>query len=449
VKGVVSSGIVNVYPITEQNGRWLVSTTALTAPVRTNTDGYYSVSVPSRFEGQQLLVEITADEATLMTCEVVQGCGDGAIVSFGEQFGVSGEFSISSVSRPLGLLIENQVHVTPFTHMARVRAENSIVGITQETVLQAISEVQGMLGLDPGSLDLLPIDITNNTELRVATFQQLELGLLSAAIQKAESNIGFTGVEDVIFSIEEQLSQHSSLVLIDNGLDAVVAIDDLMYDAQQALMDLSSYSSVLAPDLVSSLSQELQSAQQHAFSDAYDVMPVQITAHPVSVSLHEGDTYTLSVGALGGGQLAFRWYKDGVQLEGATGSYLAIDSATPGDSGTYTVRVSNSVGVVTSTPATVSVQSLPEFTRDIFLNWDIPLEREDGSPLALYEINSYQIAYGPSATQLDVSVTVTGASVTEYTFSSLAVGVYYFAIATIDSDGVRGRYSDVVKVVVN
>ena len=175
----------------------------------------------------------------------------------------------------------------------------------------------------------------------------------------------------------------------------------------------------------------------------------QITSQPLSATLVAGNTFTLSVGVLGGGSLAFRWYKDGVVIEGATDSFFTIQSATQDDSASYMVRVSNSVGSVTSIPAVIEVEQLPAVTRDISLSWEIPLEREDGTPLELYEIDGYKIAYGTSASQLDTFVSVTGAAVTDYMFSSLLAGVYYFAIATIDSDGVQGRYSEPVQVVVN
>ena len=449
VKGVISSGLVNVYPLIEQRGRWVPSSTALTVPVRTDAQGYYRVKVPSRYVGQQLLVDITADEQTQMTCEVVSGCAGDVNAQFGEQFGLQPGFSLSAVSPALELTGDNSVNVTPFAHMARVRAEVSAFGISPEMMQIAVAEVQAMLSLDPESLSLEPIDITNENELGAASIQQLELALLSAAIQKAESNLGFSGIEDVLRDIEEQLAQHESLVLSDNGLDAVVAIDDLMYDAQQVLGDLNATQGVIDPAMFASLVEDLEAAQQDAFNEASLVTPVQITSQPLSATLVTGNTFTLSVGVLGGGSLSFRWYKDGAVIEGAIDSFLTIQSATQDDSASYMVRVSNSVGSVTSIPAVIEVEQLPAVMRDISLSWEIPLEREDGTPLELYEIDGYKIAYGTSASQLDTFVSVTGAAVTDYMFSSLLAGVYYFAIATIDSDGVQGRYSEPVQVVVN
>ncbi len=87
--------------------------------------------------------------------------------------------------------------------------------------------------------------------------------------------------------------------------------------------------------------------------------------------------------------------------------------------------------------------------REISLGWDIPTEREDDTALELYEIDGYVIAYGDAPDSLETTYTVTGGQVTSHTFNNVDQGTYYFAIATVDSDGSQGLYSDPVQVVVN
>ena len=86
---------------------------------------------------------------------------------------------------------------------------------------------------------------------------------------------------------------------------------------------------------------------------------------------------------------------------------------------------------------------------EISLGWDTPTEREDDSALELYEIDGYVIAYGDAPDALETTYTITGGQVTSHTFESVDQGTYYFAIATVDSDGSQGAYSDPVEVVVN
>lgn len=457
VKGVIKSGIVNAYVVDEESGRFLPSQSAAVAPVRTDSNGYYSLVIPSKFGGSQLLIEITADEVTRMTCEVVGGCGDASGVEFGDSFAVDAEFVLSSVSKPLASSSDNVAHVTPYTHMVRVKAEAASDGMSLASVSQSVSEVESMLGFADQIVYAEPIDLTSDKELQGATFDQVEVALVSAAIQKAESGLEFDGVSDVLDAITQQLTQHESLVLVDNGLEPTVALDDLMYEAQQELSSLSTVGAVIASEDAERLEAEFSSAQQQALDEGSLVTPVQIMGQPSSVSLVTGASFELSVGAIGGGAMAFQWFKNGQAMLSEVSSNLAVAAASVANSGQYSVRVSNEVGSVMSVvvsvsvadPAVPEIQPAPAILHDVSLSWDIPLEREDGSSLSLFEIDGYTIVYGMSADQLNSTVRVVGGQQTSHTLNDLEEGTYFFSIATIDSDGVQGRYSDVVQIAVN
>lgn len=77
----------------------------------------------------------------------------------------------------------------------------------------------------------------------------------------------------------------------------------------------------------------------------------------------------------------------------------------------------------------------------IELNWEIPSFREDGSDLELFEIEGYVIAYGTESGNLTNTVDVIGSGQTSAVIDELEAGTYYFAIATIDSEGGQGAYS--------
>ncbi len=83
-----------------------------------------------------------------------------------------------------------------------------------------------------------------------------------------------------------------------------------------------------------------------------------ITAQPVSQTVNAGATVTFSVTANGTAPLAYQWSKNGSSIAGATLSSLTLASVTTTDAGTYTVRVSNTAGSVTSAPATLTVNSV-------------------------------------------------------------------------------------------
>ncbi|MEO8062080.1 MAG: putative Ig domain-containing protein [Pseudomonadota bacterium] len=70
------------------------------------------------------------------------------------------------------------------------------------------------------------------------------------------------------------------------------------------------------------------------------------------------------------------------------------------------------------------------------LQWEIPGSKLDGSPLD--NLAGYHILYGRSADDLDHSVFVEGSSVTTYEISALDPGIWYFAVAAVNANGLEG-----------
>jgi len=175
-------------------------------------------------------------------------------------------------------------------------------------------------------------------------------------------------------------------------------------------------------------------------------LPV-IANHPQAASIDEGDSITLSVSTSSGEFLSFQWRKDEIAITGATSSALVLSSADSVDAGIYDVLVSNAAGSVTSLSALVSVIEQPVF-QAVSLSWDIPEAREDGSDLELYEIDGYVIAYGTEENDLGSQIVVSGATETTAELDALLAGTYYFAIATVDSDGKLGAYSETITKII-
>ena len=95
------------------------------------------------------------------------------------------------------------------------------------------------------------------------------------------------------------------------------------------------------------------------FEGAKPLRPLIIT-QPVNQTVTVGQTATFSVTATGTGPLTYQWYVNGVPINGATSSIYTTPPTTLGQSGSvYTVVVSNSVGSVMSTGATLTVQVIP------------------------------------------------------------------------------------------
>ncbi|MBI5800294.1 MAG: immunoglobulin domain-containing protein [Verrucomicrobia bacterium] len=86
-----------------------------------------------------------------------------------------------------------------------------------------------------------------------------------------------------------------------------------------------------------------------------------ITAQPASIAAVAGDPVTFSVTATGSEPLAYRWLLNGNTVPGAISSTLFLPVTQITNAGSYTVVVTNSLGSVTSSIATLTVDSPPFF----------------------------------------------------------------------------------------
>src|SRR5256712_5659116 len=91
--------------------------------------------------------------------------------------------------------------------------------------------------------------------------------------------------------------------------------------------------------------------------------PPSITTQPVSQTVTVGQTASFSVAAMGTAPLAYQWNKNGTAIGGATSASYTTPATTSTDIGAqFTVTVSNPVGTVTSTAATLTVNTPPSIT---------------------------------------------------------------------------------------
>lgn len=81
-----------------------------------------------------------------------------------------------------------------------------------------------------------------------------------------------------------------------------------------------------------------------------------ITSQPASLTVDAGQSASFTVVATGSAPLAYQWTKDGADIPGATSATYTINVTQVSDSGSYAVRISNSVDTVTSNAAALTVQ---------------------------------------------------------------------------------------------
>lgn len=128
-----------------------------------------------------------------------------------------------------------------------------------------------------------------------------------------------------------------------------------------------------------------------------------IITPPASQTKLEGQSVSFSVVAAGSTALSYVWNKNGVPLSngghisGATTATLTIANLVVGDSGQYTVTVTDSAGSVTSPAALLDVVPLAQAS-NVLLNrgfesgTDAPWIRFGGGALATTNVNYYQTA---------------------------------------------------------
>jgi hypothetical protein len=105
------------------------------------------------------------------------------------------------------------------------------------------------------------------------------------------------------------------------------------------------------------------------------LVPPGISAQPQSTAVIVGSNAAFSVTATGSSPIGYVWWKDGAilsnggRISGATASSLTVAATTTNDDGGYSVVLSNAVGSITSSVATLSVLVPATITSPTNLAW--------------------------------------------------------------------------------
>ena len=89
---------------------------------------------------------------------------------------------------------------------------------------------------------------------------------------------------------------------------------------------------------------------------------LSITSQPQSQTVAAGSSATFTVAAAGAAPLNYQWQFNGTNLSGATSTSLTLTGVQPANTGSYTVVVTNSAGLVTSAVAVLTVLVPPTIT---------------------------------------------------------------------------------------
>src|SRR5205823_6345034 len=106
----------------------------------------------------------------------------------------------------------------------------------------------------------------------------------------------------------------------------------------------------------------LSSAEIQSVYSGSSVGGPVLTQQPSSQLAPSGANLTLTASATGASPLSYQWYYNSVALAGKTNASLSLLAVTVGQSGTYSITVSNSLGTATSAPAEIVILNAPAIT---------------------------------------------------------------------------------------
>ena len=85
------------------------------------------------------------------------------------------------------------------------------------------------------------------------------------------------------------------------------------------------------------------------------LLPPAITTSPVSATVTQGNAAIFTAAASGTAPLVFQWLKNGAPISGANSNVLSFTAVTTNDAASYSVVVTNIVGSIASSSATLTV----------------------------------------------------------------------------------------------
>jgi Putative Ig domain len=117
-------------------------------------------------------------------------------------------------------------------------------------------------------------------------------------------------------------------------------------------------------------------------------------------------------------------------------------SPTAADVATYsgiTISVSDGQASATLGPFSINVTGAGNGTA--LLTWVPPTQNSDGTTLT--NLAGYMVMYGPTADDLQQSVSLTNPSLSSYMVENLTSGTWFFAVVAVNSSGVTSQLSNV------
>lgn len=172
-------------------------------------------------------------------------------------------------------------------------------------------------------------------------------------------------------------------------------------------------------------------------------VPPVITVNPSGGSYIVGNIKTLSVSA-SGTHLTYQWQKDGAIIPGANTQNLIFSNLISGDTGVYSVIVSNSCGTIVSTDANLIVNALPVANAGTDQSITLPTSTGNLIGSFSYDTDGVIVSYLWTRVSGPGTYTITNPNAANTTVTGLGAGTHVFNLLVTDNYG--GSGSDTVTI---
>jgi len=363
VNSVIEKGIVRSYQIVHTEEGSTTSKVPFGLPIRTDINGFFSFYIPNDIQADSILISITADEATQMTCDIVSGCvtkDSKEKVAFGNTFLLDENFEITAMMPTLDHGFTNIVTVNPLTHLASSLAKSQETGPSIENINTSYRYIESLLGLNTRALQLPTPDLTKLDDQAEISEPALKVAVLSASFLALLNSPDWDNISEIIHHAASRISISGTIAAANMGALPEVSLDDLFYQASETVQDLLTQTdNSVKQHSLNKISLEVKKSYEMTMIIPEIMTTIEIEKHPTSIGVKESLAANFNVTALGD-NLSYQWRLNNTPISGANEATYIINKTSIKNAGTYDVIVSNLLGSQVSLSAILTVLPIDE-----------------------------------------------------------------------------------------
>ena len=212
MKGIMTNARITLFPIIDG----AVSPSPLSSTTSSATDGSFTISVESNYQGPAAIV-VTSNTAkgdgkqTQMVCDILPDCGKG--INFGEHVPLPNDFQLRALVPAIRPETITTVTVTALTELASAYAVSN-TSMTDLDIVTANSMVADMFRINGPLTTFNAMDITNGDTMKEETSDSIRNAIISAAILSANDGDGTDIFGNFTRAVNEFSKNHGTLVNI-------------------------------------------------------------------------------------------------------------------------------------------------------------------------------------------------------------------------------------------